>query len=95
MFAHHHLDSRRLLRILIFIWTLLLLLVLLPVRTHGQESLEPSSSFELLDNSAASPELLRIIAAEMLLLWFAMITYLAFNARHRGTHSNPFEHRHH
>lgn len=43
MLAHHHLDSRRVLRILLLVWILLVILVLLPIRTHGQECLVPTT----------------------------------------------------
>ncbi len=43
MLTHHHLDSRRVLRILVLVWILLVILVLLPVRTHGQETLAPAT----------------------------------------------------
>jgi len=52
MIAHHHLDSRRVLRVLVLIWILLTILVLLPIRTHGQETLATPISSELVDKGA-------------------------------------------
>jgi len=81
MLVRHHLDKRRILRILIFIWTLLLLLVLLPIRTRGQESLEPALPVEVVEDAGLPPELVNGIAAEMVLLWCASILFLVMKAR--------------
>ncbi|MGZ4815583.1 MAG: hypothetical protein ACXVZV_09255 [Terriglobales bacterium] len=82
---HHHLDPRRALRIFIAIWILLLVLLLLPVRTHAQAPGQPpSNSVELIDDSPAfpAPELLEVMAIEIVLLVAVMISYLVFSARH-------------
>jgi len=81
MLAHHHLDSRRVLRILVLVWILLVILVLLPVRTHGQETLAPPMSSELAEDlSLVSPALMNGIAAEMMLFTCASLVFLVFKA---------------
>lgn len=91
----HHLDSRRVLRILVLIWILLVILVLLPVRTHGQESLVPPTSSELVEeNPAMSPEFVNAIAIEVMFLCGAWIGFLLFHAHcNHKTHVHKLVHR--
>jgi hypothetical protein len=96
MIAHHHLDGRRIIRLLILIWTLLLLLVLLPIRAHGQESLETPISVELIEEPTGEPtQVGTLLAAENLLLVLAGIAYLVtrtkFNNDRRRRHRLPGE----
>ena len=84
MFAHHHFDQRRIVRLLILVWTLLFLLVLLPIRARGQETLEPPMSAEVIDEASALPPAVQNgVAAEMFLLWSATIIFLAWKGRSR------------
>ncbi|HUN88653.1 MAG TPA: hypothetical protein VMU28_07660 [Terriglobales bacterium] len=48
----HHLDTRRVLRVLVLIWILLVILVLLPVRTHGTRMRSQSASRQLVPTIA-------------------------------------------
>ena len=85
MLVQHHIDARRAIRILIAIWILLLILLLLPVRTHAQDiGQPPSNSVELIDESPTLParELVTAMAIEIVFLVAVMISYLLFSARH-------------
>lgn len=77
MIAHHHLNGRRLIRVFIFIWTLLLLLVLLPIRAHGQEILETAPRLQT--------QLAALFAAETLFLFVVIVSYVLMRA-HAGDH---------
>ena len=80
MIAHHHLDSRRMLHILLLVWILLALLVLLPIRTSGQESLVQPMSNELVEqNPEISPEIFNAVALEVIFLCCASIAFLILN----------------
>ena len=84
MISHHHLDSRRIIRLLILIWMLLLLLVLLPTRIHGQETLDAPFSAELFEEPNGEPtQLGTLLAAENLLLAIASVGYLVIRAGFR------------
>ena len=81
MLAHHHFDRRRLIRVLIFIWTLLLLLVLLPSRAHGQEPLETSPSLQT--------QLATLFFAEIAFLLVVIVSYLLMRARSADRRTRP------
>lgn len=85
MLTHYHPDSHRILRIVILIWIFLVILVLLPTRAHGQETLEPPLAIETIEDEPVVPELTDAFAAELLLLWLASICYLVLRA-HWSTH---------
>ena len=89
MLVQHHIDPRRALRIFIAVWILLLVLLLLPIRTHAQVGVTPpSNSVELIDDSPARParELVEVMAVEVVLLVAVMISYLVFSGRRVPVH---------
>ncbi len=85
----HHIDIRRSLRIIIAIWILLLLLLILPIRTHSQNLGQlPPDSVELINDSPTLParELVKLLAGEIVFLIVVMISYLVVGARHQHVH---------